>query len=35
MKTETNEKVLAMYQAVCALLEEGCDICLLYTSRCV
>lgn len=26
MKTETNEKVLAMYQAVCALLEEGCDI---------
>lgn len=26
MKLETNEKVLAMYQAVCVLIEEGYDI---------
>lgn len=26
MTTEKNEKILAMYQAVCMLLEEGCDI---------
>lgn len=25
MTTETNEKILAMYQAVCALIEEGYD----------
>lgn len=26
MTTEKNEKILAMYQAVCMLIEEGCDI---------
>lgn len=26
MMTETNEKILAMYQAVCMLIEEGSDI---------
>lgn len=26
MIPETNEKILAMYQAVCSLIEEGCDI---------
>lgn len=26
MEIESNEKVLAMYQAVCSLVEEGCDI---------
>lgn len=26
MKEETNEKVLAMYKAVCILIEEGCEL---------